>query len=58
MIKGYRIDIDTNGKKIDEDYLVKVIREALKLEGIDLVGLAHQANWKDWHDYERDIRLD
>lgn len=58
MIKGYGIDVDTNGKEIDEDFLVEVIGEALKLEGIDLVDLVHQANWKDWHDYERDIRLD
>lgn len=57
MIKGYGIDIDTD-KEIDEDYLVKVIGDALKLEGIELVGLAWQTNWKDWHDYERDIRLD
>lgn len=57
MIKGYGIDIDTD-KEIDEDYLVNVIGEALKLEEIELVGLAHQANWKDWYDYERDIRLD
>ena len=57
MIKGYGIDIDTD-KEIDEDYLVKIIGDALKLEGIELVGLAWQANWKDWHDYERDIRLD
>ena len=46
MIKGYGIDIDTD-KEIDENYLVKVIGNALKLEGIKLVGLAHQANWKD-----------
>ena len=57
MIKGYGIDIDID-KEIDEDYLVKVIGDALKLEGIKLVGIAYQANWKDWHDYERDIRLD
>ena len=57
MIKGYGIDVDTNGKEIDEDFLVEVIGEVLKLEGIDLVGLVHQANWKDWHDYENDIRL-
>lgn len=57
MIKGYGIDIDTE-KEIDEDYLVEIIGEALKLEGIGLLGLEHQANWKDWHDYERDIRLD
>lgn len=58
MIKGYSFDIDTNGKNVDDDYLIEVIGEALKLEGIDLVGLVHQANWKDWHDYERDIKLD
>ena len=58
MIKGYSFDIDTTGKEIDVDYLVEIIGEALKLEGIDLLGLEHQANWKDWHDYERDIRLD
>ena len=58
MIKGYSFDIDTNGKEIDEDYLVEIVGEALKLEGIDLLGLSHQANWKDWHDYERDIKLD
>lgn len=32
MIKGYGIDVDTNGKEIDEDFLVEVIGEALKLE--------------------------
>lgn len=58
MIKGYSFDIDTNGKNVDEDYLVEVIGKALKLEGIDLLGLSHQVNWKDWHDYERDIKLD
>ena len=58
MIKGYSFDIDTNGKEIDDDFLVEVIGEALKLEGIDLIGLEHQANWKDWHDYERNIQLD
>lgn len=60
MIKGYSFDIDTNRKEeqIDEDYLIEVIGKALKLEGIDLLGLSHQANWKDWHDYERDIKLD
>lgn len=58
MIKGYSFDIDTNGKEIDEDFLVEVIGEALKLERIDLFGLEHQANWKDWHDYERNIQLD
>lgn len=58
MIKGYSFDIDTNGKEIDEDFLVEVIRKALKLEGIDLLGLEHQANWKDWHDYERNIQCE
>lgn len=58
MIKGYSFDIDTNGKEIDEDFLVEVIGKALKLEGIELVGLAHQANWKDWHDYERNIQCE
>ena len=58
MIKGYSFDIDTNGKEIDEDFLVEVIGKALKLEGIDLVGLGWQANWKDWHDYERDIQCE
>lgn len=58
MIKGYSFDVDTNGKEIDVDFLVEVIGEALKLEGIDLLGLEHQANWKDWHDYERNIQLD
>ena len=58
MIKGYSFDIDTNGKEIDIDYLVEIIGEALKLEGIDLIGPEHQANWKDWHDYERNIQLD
>lgn len=58
MIKGYSFDIDTNGKEIDEDYLVKVIGEALKLEGLELVGLGWQANWKDMDDYERNIQLD
>ena len=57
MTKGYGIDIATE-IEIDEDYLVEIIGEALKLEGIGLLGLEHQANWKDWHDYERDIRLD
>ena len=33
MIKGYGIDIDTD-KEIEEDYLVKIIGDALKLEGI------------------------
>lgn len=58
MIKGYSFDIDTNGKEIDEDYLVKVIGKALKLEGIELVGLSWQANWKDMDDYEGNIQLD
>ena len=58
MIKGYSFDIDTNGKEIDEDFLVEVIGKALRLEGIDLLRLEHQANWKDWHDYERNIQLD
>ena len=58
MIKGYSFDIDTNGKEIYVDYLVEIIGTALKLEGIDLLGLEHQANWKDWHDYERNIQLD
>lgn len=58
MIKGYSFDINTNGKEIDEDCLVEIVGKALKLEGIDLLGLSHQANWKDWHDYERDIKLD
>lgn len=58
MIKGYSFDIDTNGKEIDEDYLVKVIGKALKLEGIELVGLGWQANWKDMDDYEENIQLD
>ena len=58
MIKGYSFDIDTNGKNVDEDYLVEVIGEALKLEGIDLVGLAWQANWKNQNDYEHDIQCD
>ena len=58
MIKGYSFDIETFGKEIDIDYLVEVIGTALKLEGIDLLGLEHQANWKDWHDYERNIQLD
>ena len=58
MIKGYSFDIDTNGKEVDEDYLVKVIGEALKLEGIKLVGLGWQANWKDMDDYEKNIQLD
>ena len=56
MIKGYSFDIDTNGKEIDEDYLVEIIGKALKLEGIDLLGLEWQTNWKDWHDYERNIQ--
>ena len=30
MIKGYSFDIDTNGKNVDEDYLIEVIEEALK----------------------------
>lgn len=58
MIKGYSFDIDTNEKEIDEDYLVKVIGKALKLEGIELVGLSWQANWKDMDDYEENIQLD
>lgn len=58
MIKGYSFDINTNGKEVDEDYLVKVISDALKLEGIDLVGLAWQANWKDMKDYEHNIQCD
>lgn len=58
MIKGYSFDIDTNGKEVDEDYLVKVISDALELEGIDLVGLAWQANWKDMKDYEYNIQCD
>lgn len=58
MIKGYEIDIDTNGREIDEDYLIEVIEKALKLEGIDLVGLAWQANWKNQNDYEYDIQCD
>ena len=58
MIKGYSFDIDTNGKEIDEDFLVEVIGKALKLEGIDLLGLEHQENWKDCHDYERNIQCE
>ena len=58
MIKGYSFDIDTNGKEIDEDFLVEIIGEALKLEEIDLLELEHQANWKDWHDYERNIQCE
>lgn len=58
MIKGYCFDIDTNGKEIDVDYLVKVIGDTLKLEGIELVGLSWQANWKDMDDYEENIQLD
>ena len=58
MIKGYSFDIDTNGKEIDDDFLVEVIGDALKLKGIDLLGLEHQANWKDWHDYERNIQCE
>ena len=58
MIKGYGIDVDTNGKEIDEDFLVEVIGVALKLEGIDLVGFTWQANWKNQNDYEDDIQCD
>lgn len=56
MIKGYSIDIDTNGKEIDEDFLFDVIANALRLEGIDLIGLQHQANWENMYDYERNIQ--
>lgn len=57
MIKGYSFDIDTNRKEIDEDYLVEIIGEALKLEGIGLIGLQHQANWENMSDYERNIQV-
>ena len=57
MIKGYSFDIDTNGKEIDEDFLVEVIGKALRLEGIDLLGLEHQANWENMSDYERNIQV-
>ena len=46
MIKGYGIDIDTNGKEIDEDYLINIIEETLKLNGIDLVNCSCKQIWK------------
>lgn len=58
MIKGYGIDINTNNKEVDEDFLVNVIGDALKLKGIDLIGLGWQANWKNMSDYEHDIKCE
>lgn len=57
MIKGYSFDIDTNGKEVDEDYLVNLLSEVLKQEGIDLVGFSWQANWENMSDYERNIQV-
>ena len=56
MIQSYNFDIDTNGKEIDSDYLVGVIEEALRLEGIELLSFIYEANWKDRDDYKHDIQ--
>ena len=58
MIKGYSFDIDTNGKEIDADYLVGVIEEALRLEGIELLSFIYEANWEDRNAYMHDIQCD
>lgn len=58
MIKGYSIDIDTNGKEIDEDFLVDVIANALRLEGIELLSFIYEANWEDRDAYMHDIQCD
>lgn len=57
MIKGYEFDVDTNGKEVDEDYLINILSESLKLKGIDLVGFSWQANWENMSDYERNIQV-
>lgn len=56
MIQSYNFDIDTNGKEIDSDYLVGVIEEALRLEGIELLSFIYEANWKNRDDYKHDIQ--